>query len=409
MPTYRYKGRGKNKELLEDTYEALNIDEAMQQLTRQGITLIKIFPDKGNDILGELLRYKFGKPTVKIQELIMFCRQMSSLTKAGISLVVSIKRLGEVSQNPTFQATLQGIERGILTGQSLASCLKHYPEVFPQLFVEIIALGEESGKLDEGFSQIGGYLMLEYETRKRIKSTLRYPIMVVCTILAAIVVINIFVIPNFAKLYGSFRTELPLPTQIMIGFSNFLRNYGVYLLGVLLGVVFLVRSYINTHKGKLAWHRLQFKLPIVGGTFEKIVLSRFARTLAIVFISGVPLEKGLTLVGGAVGNAYAKDRILEMREHIQNGENLSRAASETHLFSPLILQMIAVGEETGSMDNMLSEIATFYEREVDYDIEMLGERIEPVLLLIVASMVLMLAVAVFLPMWNIYQFTQGSH
>jgi len=409
MPIYRYKGRDKNKELLEDTYEALNIEEAASQLAKQGITLINIVPNKSDDILEGILRYRFGKQTVKIQELVMFCRQMSSLTKAGISLVISIKRLAEVTQNLAFKATLQGIERGILTGQSLAGCLRHYPEVFPSLFIEIIALGEESGKLDEGFSQIGNYLAMEYETNKRFKSTIRYPIMVVCVILAAIAIINIFVIPNFAKLYEGFHTQLPLPTVIMIGFSNFLRHNGIYLLGAVLAVIVMVRSYIGTHRGKLAWHRLQFKLPLVGSTFEKIVLSRFARTLAIVFVSGVPLEKGLVLVAGAVGNQYAKEKIQTMRNHIQNGENLSRAASETHLFSPLILQMISVGEETGSMDNMLTEIATFYEREVDYDVEMLGERIEPVLLLIVAAMVLMLAIAVFLPMWDIYQFAQGSH
>lgn len=409
MPTYKYRGRGKNKELLEDTYEALNMEEASQALIRQGITLIEILPERSDDILAGLARVRFGKSKINLQELIMFCRQMGSLTKAGISLVIAVRRLAEASRNPTFQETLQGLERGILAGQSFAACLKHYPDVFPSLFIEVISLGEESGKLDDAFMQIGNYLMLEYDTRKRFKSAIRYPITVICAILVALVVINLFVIPNFAKLYSSFHTQLPLPTLIMIGFSNFLRHYWYFMLGGVLVLLMLINSYLGTSNGKRAWSKFQLKIPLIGDILEKIMLSRFARTMAIVFTSGVPLEKGLVLVGGAVSNVYAKERILSMRDHIQNGETLTRAAVSTHLFSPLVLQMLSVGEETGSMENMLIEIAQFYEREVDYDLEMLGEKLEPVLLLIVAGMVLMLAIAVFLPMWDIYQFAQGNH
>lgn len=408
MPTYNYKGRGKDKQLVEGACENQTMDDAITSLVGQGITLISIEAKDQHDWWKKLLKTRLDKPNVKIQEMLIFCRQMYTLTKAGISLIIAIRRLAEISRNPDFKDTLHGVERGILAGQTLASCLKRYPAIFSPLFVQIIGLGEESGKLDEAFNQIGDYLLLEYETKKRFKAAVRYPMIVLITIAAAIIVVNVFVIPNFAKLYSSFRTDLPLPTVMMIGFSNFLTHYWMYMvLGVFLAVM-AFRSYTQTPKGRIAWHKYQFKIPIVGPILERIMLSRFARTMAIVFLSGVPLEHGLGLVAGAVGNDYARERILAMQKRIENGENLSKAATAIRLFSPLTLQMIAVGEETGALETMLQEIALFYEREIDYDLESLGDKIEPVLLFVVAGMVLMLAIAVFLPMWDIYQFAQGK-
>jgi MSHA biogenesis protein MshG len=409
MPVYSYKGRGANKELIESTCESPHMETAIQSLKAQGITLIDIQPAGGVRDLKSFLNIKLTKPRVKIEDLIIFCRQMHTLTKAGISLVVSIRRLGEVAHNDSLREALENIEKGILTGQTLGTCLRRYPNIFTSLFIELIGLGEESGRLDEAFLHIGNYLSLESETRKRFKSAIRYPLIVIITIIAAMIIINIFVIPSFAKLYGSFHTQLPLPTVIMINFSIFLQKYWPYLLGVFLIIILVIRNYLKTPQGNLLWHRYQFRLPIIGSILKNIVLSRFGRTMSIVFATGVPLERGIDLVAGAVGNNYAKARVFTMRDRIGSGETLSHAATSTHLFSPLILQMIAVGEETGAMETMLQEIAVFYEREVDYALESLGDKIEPVLLFIVGGMVLMLAIAVFLPMWNIYQFAQGSH
>lgn len=408
MPVYSYKGRGRNKELIEGTAENSNMEEAINFLKEQNITLIDIHPLAEKNKFGALLNMKLSVGTVKIQEMIIFCRQMHTLTKAGISLVISIRRLAEISRNETFREALHNIERGVLAGQGLGSCLRRFPNIFSPLFIELIELGEESGHLDESFMHVGNYLSLEFETRKRFKAAIRYPMIVVVTILLAIVVVNIFVIPNFAKLYSSFHTELPLPTVMMINFSNFLRDSWYFLLGGVVLLGFFIRNYLKTVSGRFFWDRYQLRLPIIGTLLERILLSRFARMMTIVFEAGVPLEHGIDLVAGAMGNAYAKERVLTMRERIGNGENLSQAANATHLFSPLVLQMIAVGEETGSMETMLKEVAVFYEREIDYELESLGDKIEPVLLFIVAGMVLMLAVAVFLPMWDIYKFAQGG-
>jgi len=411
MATFNYRGRIADKQSVEGTIESASMDEAILQLMGKGITLVDIYPAAQKNVLKALLNMRIERQHVKLQELIIFCRQMYTLVKAGISIVVAIRRLGEISRNTLFIETLQGIEKGLLAGQSLAVCLRHYPNVFTPLFMELVQVGEESGHLEDSFQQVGNYLQLEFDTIRRVKSTVRYPLMVIFAISAAIFIVNIFVVPNFAKLYGSFHTQLPMITKVLIGFSGFMVADWLYIIiGIILTVLF-IRSYLSTINGKLAWDRYQLRLPIVGGILERIMLSRFARTLAIVFRAGISLDRGIRLLSGAVGNMYAKERILVMQTKIENGEKLSQAAAETGMFSPLVLQMIAVGEETGAMDVMLDQVAGFYESEVDYDLDSLSAKIEPILLLVVAGMVLFLALAVFLPLWDIYQFAQpqGTH
>lgn len=411
MPMFSYRGRVADKQLVEGTIESSSMDAAILQLIEKGITLVDIYPTAQKNLLKALLNMRIERQRVKLQELIIFCRQMYTLVKAGISIVVAIRRLSEISRNALFVDTLRGIEKGLLAGQSLAVCFRHYPNIFSPLFMELVQVGEESGHLEDSFQQVGNYLQLEFDTIRRVKSTVRYPLMVIFAISAAILIVNIFVVPNFAKLYGSFHTQLPLITKYLIGFSNFLVADWLYILLAVVAIVLLIRSYLATLNGQLAWDRYQLRLPIVGGILERIMLSRFARTLAIVFRAGISLDKGIRLLSGAVGNMYAKERILIMQTKIENGEKLSQAAAETGMFSPLVLQMITVGEETGAMDVMLDQVAGFYENEVDYDLDSLSAKIEPILLLVVAGMVLFLALAVFLPLWDIYQFAQpqGMH
>ncbi|HEV2614619.1 MAG TPA: type II secretion system F family protein [Gammaproteobacteria bacterium] len=408
MPIFNYKGRVADKQAVEGKIESISMDTAIIQLVEKGITVVDIYPAEQKNLLKAFLTMRINKQSVKLQELIIFCRQMYTLTKAGISIVIAIRRLAEITRNPLFADTLNGVEKGLLAGQSLGVCLRHYPQVFPSLFMELIQVGEESGHLDDSFQQVGNYLQLEFDTIRRVKSTIRYPLMVICAITAAIIIVNIFVVPNFAKLYGSFQTQLPAVTRLLISFSNMMvADWLYFLIAIIVGVM-LIRSYLNTLGGKLAWDKYQLRLPIIGGILERIMLSRFARTLAIVFRAGISLDRGIRLLAGSVGNAYAKEKILIMQTKIENGEKLSQAAAETKMFSPLVLQMISVGEETGAMDVMLDQVAGFYEDEVDYDLDSLGAKIEPILLLIVAGMVLFLALAVFLPLWDIYQFAQPA-
>ncbi len=286
--------------------------------------------------------------------------------------------------------------------------MQMHPKVFSSLFVAIIHVGENTGQLEEAFLQLANYFELELETRKRIKTAMRYPSFVMIAIGIAMVILNIMVIPVFAGMFAKFGVELPLATRILLATSHFFVHYWWLLLAILAGMVFGWRRWVATTKGKLTWHRWQLKLPIVGTIIERSLLARFARSFSMMLKAGVPLNTALTLVADAVDNAWMAGRVRDMRAGIERGESLLRTASSSGLFTPLVMQMIAVGEETGQVDDLLHEAAEYYEREVDYDLKSLTARIEPILIGIVAVMVLILALGIFTPMWDMMRAVRGK-
>ena len=267
--------------------------------------------------------------------------------------------------------------------------------------------GKTLGGLDKGFAQIASYLELERDTKKRIGSATRYPLFVIAAIIIAVGVINVLVIPAFANLFDSFGAELPWQTRVLIASSDFTINNWYWLVLFAVIAFFGVRYYVSTTAGRLNWDRIKLRMPLVGGIFERITLGRFSRTFAIVTEAGLPIIQGLNVVGNAVGNAYVASRIGEVRRSIERGDSFSRSAGASGLFTPLVMQMISVGEETGSLDELLNEVGDFYEQEVDYELKRLSDRIEPILLVVVAGMVLILALGVFLPMWDLSSAVRG--
>ncbi|HCM46841.1 MAG TPA: MSHA biogenesis protein MshG, partial [Colwellia sp.] len=251
------------------------------------------------------------------------------------------------------------------------------------------------------------YLERELDTRKRIKAALRYPSMVLIAISAAIVILNIFVIPTFADMFSRLGADLPSATKFIIASSNLFINYWYYMLLVILMVFFLIKESLKTEKGRYQWDRRKIKIPIIGSIIERSILARFAHSFAIVLKAGVPMTTGLTLVAEAVDNSYMQKKISAMRQGIESGDSLLRSAVASALFTPLVLQMVAVGEETGRVDELLGEVGDYYEREVDYDLATLTARIEPLLLVVVAAMVLVLALGIFTPMWDMASAMQG--
>jgi MSHA biogenesis protein MshG len=237
--------------------------------------------------------------------------------------------------------------------------------------------------------------------RQRVKSALRYPMFVMIAMIGAIVVVNVFVIPQFQKVFDSFHTELPLVTRILIGFSKFTVNYWPLIVGLVVAAVFGARSWVNTEKGRYEWDRRKLKLPIAGKIILKGTMSRFARSFALASRSGVPIVQGLTTVSQTVDNAYLAARIEQMRDGVERGESILRTANAAGVFTPIVLQMISVGEETGSLDELMDEIAQMYEREVDYELKTLGAQIEPILIVFLGIMVTILALGIFLPIWDL--------
>ena len=268
-------------------------------------------------------------------------------------------------------------------------------------------VGENTGQLDQAFFKLSTYLERELDTRKRIKAALRYPSMVLIAIAAAIVILNIFVIPTFADMFSRLGADLPLATRFIIASSNLFINYWPYMLFGVMLIYVMINKSLKTKKGRYQWDRRKIKIPIIGSIIERSILARFSHSFAIVLKAGVPMTTGLTLVAEAVDNSYMQEKISAMRQSIESGESLLRSAVASTLFTPLVLQMVAVGEETGRVDELLAEVGDYYEREVDYDLATLTARIEPLLLVVVAVMVLVLALGIFTPMWDMASAMQG--
>jgi MSHA biogenesis protein MshG len=262
-------------------------------------------------------------------------------------------------------------------------------------------VGEMTGMLDETFMRLYAHLEFEKQMNESIKSALRYPMFVMIAMAVAIVVVNIFVIPAFAKVFAGFHTELPLMTRILMGFSTFMVNYWALLLALLVAAVVGFRKYINTSDGRYNWDKYKLQIPIAGKIIFKSTLARFSRSLALAFKSGIPILQGLTVVAMVVDNAYMSKRIEEMRDGVERGESILRTAVASKIFNPTVLQMIAVGEETGDMDGLMFEIAGMYEREIEYDVKTLAQQIEPIMIVALGILVLILALGIFLPMWDL--------
>jgi MSHA biogenesis protein MshG len=399
---YRYQGRAGRGQAVEGQIEAASVDSVASQLIGRGITPTKIEVASAQASLVKNINRFLGAEKVRPVDMIMFCRQMFTITKAGIPLTRGIRGLSASVRHEHFRDVLNDIADRLEGGSELSQAMRHHPKVFDHLFISMIATGESSGRLDEVFRQIGFYIERDGETKKRIKSAMRYPSFVMIALAAAITVINIFVIPTFAQLFAKFGADLPIVTRILIGFSNLFVNYWPVMLVVLLVVVIGLHQYLKTEKGALAWGRYRLKLPIVGGLLERASMTRYARSFSLMLASGVPITQSLRLCAAAIDNAYLSKKIQGIREGIERGESILRTHLAAEMFTPLVLQMIAVGEESGQVEDLLSEVAEFYEREVEYDLKTLTDRIEPILIVVMAIFVMILALGIFLPMWNLY-------
>ncbi|BCK61346.1 MSHA biogenesis protein MshG [Aeromonas caviae] len=406
MSSFAYKGRDSQGNAVSGVVEAATEMAAAEQLMRRGVMPTELKPGKAKAAaLDWSLLLERG---VRLDELVVFSRQMYALTRAGIPILRAIAGLEESAHSKPLKRALHALGEDLGNGRPLSSSMQAHPRVFSSLFVAIIHVGENTGQLEEAFLQLANYFELELETRKRIKTAMRYPSFVLIAIGIAMVILNIMVIPVFAGMFAKFGVELPLATRILLATSHFFVHYWWVMLGVLLAMVFGWRRWVSTVKGKLTWHRWQLKLPIVGTIIERSLLARFARSFSMMLKAGVPLNTALSLVADAVDNAWMAGRIRDMRAGIERGESLLRTAGSSGLFTPLVMQMIAVGEETGQVDDLLHEAAEYYEREVDYDLKSLTARIEPILIGIVAVMVLILALGIFTPMWDMMRAVRGK-
>lgn len=401
MARYQYKGRTQQGEAIQGYLEAASADAVANQLTNSGVIPIDITEAREATAWSLNLKRFAENRRPGMDELVLFSRQMHTLTRAGVPIIRAIHGLTQSTRNSYMSRVLEDVANNLEAGRELSGALARHPDVFSGLIVSMVQVGENTGRLDEAFARIAQYLETERQTRNRIKQALRYPTIVLVAIVAAIVIINLVVIPQFGRVFASFDAELPWATQLLVGVSQFFVDYWPHLLVGSVGLAVGARQYVRTERGRFRWHKLKLRLPVVGGIIFRATLGRFARAFSMALRAGVPLIQGLTVVARTVDNDFVADRILIMRNGIERGESLVHTANTAGLFTPLVLQMLAVGEETGAVDDMMDETAGFYEREVDYDLRTLSDAIEPILIVAIGVMVLILALGVFLPMWDL--------
>lgn len=400
MPLFQYKARGHRGDSIEGSIEAVSSDVVASQLLENGITPIEIEEAK-TGVATEINFAKLFVEKVTDTDVIQFSRQMYSLTKAGVPMLSALHGLSQSTKNATLAEAIRNVTASLEAGRDLATSFGEHPEIFSLFYVSMIRIGETTGQLDAIFLQLAKYMERDKRTRSQIKSALRYPSFVLIAITIAIAIINLFVIPTFASVFAKFGSELPLATRMLLGASNFTVAHWPELLGVTVATFFGVSHYVKTEEGRYRWDKHKLKLPLAGDIIYRATLARFSRLFAMSTAAGVPLITALTVVAKALDNTYVEDRILGMQTGIERGETITRTAAATGLFDALVMQMMAVGEETGSIDALLAEVAEFYEAEVENDIDKLSARIEPILTVFIAGIVLVLALGVFLPMWNL--------
>ncbi len=400
MPFFAYKGRDSKGVLVQGVLEGADSNALANQLLNLNITPIDI-QSRSNPTRSKSTSINLFEEKIETIDVMLFSRQMYTLLKAGIPIMNALNGLKASTSNQAFAKVVEEIRESLGSGREFSAALAQHPQVFSSFYINMVRVGETTGMLEAVFLRLFEHLEFERFMRDQIKSALRYPIFVVSAMGIAIVIVNLFVIPAFAKVFAGFGAELPLMTRILLGFSNFMVAAWPYLLAGIITAALLFRSYTAAGIGKYNWDKFKLNIPIAGKIIHKATMARFARSFALANKSGVPIVNGLKLVAQTADNDYIAQKIEQMREGVERGESILRTASNTGVFNPVVLQMIAVGEESGALDDLMQEVADMYQRDVEYEIKTLGAQIEPILIVFLGVMVLILALGIFLPIWDL--------
>lgn len=405
MPRFAYTGRAASGNV-NGELDGADASAVATLLMSRGVTPLQI------DATGSASEARSAgdalalfQPRVQPADLMMFSRQLHTLLRAGVPILRALAGLQDSAVNQRFKQVLANVRHSLESGIELSICFAQQGGVFDNFYVSMVRVGEMTGRLDDVFMRLFKHIEFEQFMRQQVKSALRYPAFVILAMAVAIGVINALVVPAFADVFKSFGAELPLATRILVASSNFTINHGWLLAGASVAGFMLLRRWIATPTGRQAWDRLVLRLPLAGRIVQKATLARFARSFSLALKSGVPIEQALTVVAQTVDNAWISRKIDAMREAVERGDTILRAALASGVFTPVVLQMIAVGEETGAVDELMEEIAELYNNDVQYELKTLSQQIEPVLIVFLGVLVLVLALGVFLPLWDLGRVT----
>ncbi|MDC4223495.1 MAG: type II secretion system F family protein [Candidatus Manganitrophus sp.] len=398
MPTFRYKARDKYGALFMGTFETHGKEAVAGHLDSLGYIPVAIEEEKPGLSLAEFLP-QFER--ISSEDLIIFSRQLATLIGAGIPFMASFTALEEQTENPKLKKVIGQVRKDVEGGSTFADALAKHPKVFSSLYVSMIKAGETGGVLDEMLNRLALLAEHEAETRARIKAATRYPKIVVAALVVAFGILITFVIPKFAALFANFKVELPLPTRIMIGINRVAHQYGLLILVIVAAAIIGFRKHVNTVSGRLWWDGVKLNIPIFGPIFMKVALSRFARVFGTLHRAGLPILQTLEIVSETVGNVVIARIVDNVRDSARQGRGIVQPMRVSKVFPPIVLQMVAVGEESGKTEEMMMKVSEYYDRDVDYAIKNLSSSLEPVLLVVIGGAVLLLALAIFLPWWNL--------
>lgn len=399
MAKFSWEGASRDGKKHKGDMEAPNQAVVQAQLRRQGIVADKI-RERGKGLDIEISIPGFG-PKVTTKDLVVFTRQFATMIDAGLPLVQCLDILSAQQENKTFKLILLEIKNDVESGSTFADALKKHPRAFDDLFVNLVAAGEIGGILDTILNRLAAYIEKSMKLKKQVKSAMTYPATVVSIAVIVIGVILVFVIPAFEKMFADFGGVLPAPTQIVINLSNFIQDYIIFIIGGIILFIFLAKKIYATEKGRAKIDNWALKVPVFGVLIRKVAVAKFTRTLGTMVSSGVPILDGLDITSRTAGNKTVERAIIEVRKSISEGNTIAEPLAKSGVFPPMVCQMIAVGEQSGSIDTMLNKIADFYDDEVDDAVGNLTSMMEPLLMLFLGTTVGGLVIAMYLPIFKL--------
>jgi type IV pilus assembly protein PilC len=404
MPVYAYKGRTVSGQVEAGTVEVPTREDAVKELRRRRIIATAIKEQGG----GGRLKMPGMKGRVRVRDLVIFTRQFATMVNAGLPLVQCLDILSKQSESPTFGKLIADVMREVEAGSTLSEALAKHPKAFDGLFVNMVDAGEAGGILDDILIRLATYLEKAEALKRKVKSAMTYPAVVMTVAVGATTFMLLVIIPTFAKVFAEFGGELPLPTRIVMGMSNFLKGYWWALVLGITAIVVGLKRYYATPPGRVRIDGKLLNVPVLGNILRRAAIARFTRTLGTMISSGVPILTALDITARTAGNKVIENAIMSVKSSIGEGETIATPLREAGVFPPMVVQMISVGEETGALDKMLEKIAIFYDEEVDVAVETLTSIIEPVMIVVMGGMVGGMVVAMYMPMFKLIQVVGGG-
>ena len=397
MPVYTYKAKDITGRTINATLEAQGQAFVVDAIRKKGLTIISIEESVEKKKKGISFAIK---KKIKVDDLVVFARQLATMIDAGIPLVQGLDILSEQIEHKEFRNIVSRVRNDVETGSTLSEAIGRHPKVFSQLFVNMVRAGESSGMLDDIMDRLAGYLEKSSALQRKISSALVYPAVVICMAFLITLILLLKVIPTFKEIFAGFGAKLPTPTLVLIIISDTLRSYFLLLSGVAVVLGFLISRYVRTEKGRLKYDQLMLDLPVFGILFKKVAVSKFTRTLSTLIKSGVSILAALEIVGRTAGNKVVENAVTDVRASIREGENIATPLAKSGVFPPMVVRMISVGEQTGELEKMLEKISDFYDEQVDSAVAGLTSMIEPLIIAFLGIVIGSIVIAMFMPIFK---------